>query len=244
MKLQTQLLQAPILSSMKDILGEIVAPTRCAGCERQGAVFCPHCMASLPYLYLQHQACPKCAGPYGALTCTECWEVSYSFSHALALSLLDGPLARAIVIYKDGNERRLARCFGALLAECVQTTWSEWLDPDCQISWIPATAAAVRRRGFDHGELLAYALSKQLNIAALPLLSRPRARDQRGLSRKQRMKGFKEFTVQPQKNKQDLHKVLLIDDVFTTGATLEAASLALLENGAAEVRVAVLGRAW
>ncbi|MCL2438845.1 MAG: hypothetical protein FWC99_07235, partial [Coriobacteriia bacterium] len=89
MKLADRILNSPLTES----LGELIAPTRCAGCERQGVLLCSNCLAQLSRDYFQHQACPKCAGPYGALTCTECWEIAYSFSHALALGILDGPLA-------------------------------------------------------------------------------------------------------------------------------------------------------
>jgi predicted amidophosphoribosyltransferase len=222
-------------------IGELIAPTRCAGCERQGVLLCPSCLESFQDHYVSWQSCPRCAGPFGALSCTECWEVNYSFSAALALGILDGALARSIVLYKDANERRLASTFGGLLAQEIQCNWGQWADVVC---WVPSTKTALRRRGFDHAELLAKSVATSLNLPARPLLLRSKHRsqhDQRGLSRAQR----KSVALQ-------LHctqrvpscKVLLIDDVFTTGATAEAASTALLSAGAQELRVAVLGRAW
>jgi len=204
-------------------------------------LLCHICLTQLSRDYLQSQACPKCAGPYGALTCTECWEISYSFSHALALGILDGPLARSIVLYKDANERRLAKVLGYKLAECVHDNWNNWIDSQAAICWIPATDEAVRRRGFDHAELLAHEVADCLQIPAYPLLSRTEARDQRGLSRRQRLKGLQQFTC---KRGDVPDKVLLIDDIFTTGATLDAAASSLLDAGVKEVRTAVLGRTW
>ncbi|MCL2746229.1 MAG: hypothetical protein FWE48_03950 [Coriobacteriia bacterium] len=245
-------------SSIGMALGELIAPTRCAGCERQGILLCSQCLESLQQSYLQEQACPKCAGPYGALTCTECWETEYSFTAALSLGILDGSLARSIVLYKDANERRLARLLGTLLAKCIQDNWGTWAEAAC---WIPSTKEALKRRGFDHGELLACSSAHLLNLPSISLLVRQKQldnHDQRGLSRKQRKEVSLQFTcIMDKINAKDYtsastqnhysplpRKILLIDDVFTTGATAEAATQALLKAGAQEVRVATLGRAW
>ena len=248
MKLATNIIGSQIVES----LGELIAPTRCVGCERQGVLLCSECLASLSRDYVLGQACPKCAGPYGALTCTECWEIEYSFEAALALGILDGSLARAVVLFKDANERRLAGLFGIILAQRIRTSWSNWTDAVC---WIPATKEAIRRRGFDHAELLAGCVARHLRVPALSLLSRPHAHDQRSRSRKQRLQGAQQFMCAghtlPNHNSKHAsqvpalpQRILLVDDVFTTGATVDAASQALLSAGAQQVRVAVLGRAW
>ena len=239
MKLATSITSSKIVES----LGELIAPTRCAGCERQGVLLCSECLVSLSCDYIPEQTCPKCAGPYGALTCTECWEIEYSFEAALALGILDGPLARTVVLFKDANERRLADLFGFILGQRIQADWGCWTHALC---WIPATKEAVRRRGFDHAELLARCVAQHLKVPALPLLSRPHACDQRSLSRKQRLLAAQQFTCTGHTSQIPMHprRILLIDDVFTTGATVEAASQALLKAGAQQVRAAVLGRAW
>jgi len=229
---------------LSESLGELIAPTRCAGCERQGELLCQECLAKLCQDYLNEQACPKCAGPYGALTCTECWEVTYHFEQVLALGILDGPLARAVVLYKDANERRLAQLLGHLLAECVQANWSNWSKTAEAVCWIPASTEAFRRRGFDHGKLLAIKVADALELPCLGLLKRARARDQRGLSRKERFEGAQNFSYAFSEQCSPPKKILLIDDVFTTGATVENATCALLAAGVQEVRIAILGRTW
>ncbi|MCL2606454.1 MAG: hypothetical protein FWD93_04160 [Coriobacteriia bacterium] len=235
-------------------LGELIAPTRCAGCEKQGALLCPECLSMLNCGYHNTQACPNCAGPYGALTCTECWDINYGFARALALGILDGPLARAVVLFKDANERRLAQLLGHLLAKCIQSNWLDWIDNKSLVTWVPASNTAIRKRGFDHAKLLAFEVAKTLGLPAISTLSRARARDQRGLKRRQRLEDVEQFycLLTPQVDTQNFgksavhppSKILLIDDVFTTGATAEKATKALLEAGILEVRVAVLGRAW
>lgn len=218
-------------------IAELVAPTRCAGCDLPGSLLCGGCHAALPRIRPEY-ACPSCGAPYGHLVCTECWRTSLSFERAVALGVLDGGLARGVVLHKDAGERRLGPLFGDMLAERVAEQWSGWADA---VTWIPATREAVIRRGFDHAHALAVRVA--LGIAA-PLqhtLEREKARDQRSLGRTARASNaagtFISCGPVPP-------KIVLIDDVLTTGATLDAASSVLLEAGASAVRVAVLARAW
>lgn len=216
---------------------ELLAPTRCAGCELPGAVLCASCVQTLPTV--DHaKACLACGAPFGALVCTECWQTVYSFGSVLALGELDGSLARSVVLHKDAGERRLGAVLGGLLGEAIVRAWGSW--PEV-VSWIPPSAAALRRRGFDHGESIAVGVARITGVAPVSLLSRPHARDQRTLGRAERLAQtgvtFGVLDVVPA-------RVLLVDDVMTTGATLEAASQALLDAGAGEVRCGVLARAW
>jgi predicted amidophosphoribosyltransferase len=227
-------------SKLALLLGELIAPTRCAGCERQSGLFCRRCRASLTKHFAQTQVCPRCAAPYGALTCTECWDQTFSFSAAVALGILDGPLARAVVLYKDANEQRLADIFGPPLARRAQRSWKAGFAE--AVTWIPASRRAIARRGFDHAELLARAVAAELQLPTRALLKRPWARDQRGLSRRERLKAssaaaFSCTQLPPA-------PLLLVDDVMTTGATADAAAVALLKAGAARVSLAVIARAW
>ncbi len=218
-------------------LAEILFPTRCAGCELPGAVLCDRCREELPRVDRQG-ACPRCGAPFGYLVCTECWSTEWAFEAALAVGSLEAPLARAVVLHKDAGERRLAAVFGRLLAEQVATTWSGWAD--C-VAYVPATDAAMRRRGFDHGRAIAASLATELDVPFAEILRRTAARDQRALGRAERVAnaaGTFHVVAEPPE------RVLITDDVFTTGATLDAAAGVLLSAGASAVRVAAVARAW
>jgi len=198
---------------------------------------CPSCDAALPRIE-RRMACPSCGAPYGALVCTECWSTEFSFEAAVSLGELDGPLARAVVMHKDAGERRLGEFLGGLLAHRVAEQWVGWADAVC---WIPPTREAVRRRGFDHGRPLAEQVAIGLETELTPLLSRARARDQRRLGRSERLASAGgTFAVRGRAPA----RVVVVDDVLTTGATLDAAADSLLANGADAVRVAVVARAW
>jgi predicted amidophosphoribosyltransferase len=216
---------------------ELLCPTRCAGCDLPGALLCDACEDALPRVE-SATACPRCGAPFGALVCTECWNSEWSFEASVALGSLEPPLSRAVVLHKDAGERRLAPVLGGLLAEVVERDWPGWAQ---SVSFVPATAKAVRRRGFDHADAIASAVAARIEAPLLPALVRTAALDQRALGRDARAANAAGSfaAVAPASG-----RVLLVDDVMTTGATLDAASAVLLEAGAGAVRCAVLARSW
>lgn len=220
-----------------DTIAEILSPTRCAGCELPGELLCARCTASARR-FVVAESCPSCGTPFGAIVCTECWERAFAFEATLVLGELAAPLSRAVVLHKDSGERRLGQALGSLLGEQVRATWGEWASA---VTWVPPTPEALSRRGFDHGRSLAEPVAAVLGVDALALLARGDARDQRALGRTERAanaaESFKVVAEVPA-------KVLVVDDVFTTGATLDTASTLLLDAGANAVRAAVVARSW
>lgn len=216
---------------------ELLCPTRCAGCDLPGELLCEECEDSLPRVD-RDTACPRCGAPFGALVCTECWNSTWSFEASIALGSLEPPLSRAVVLHKDASERRLAPVLGGLLADVVEREWPSWAQA---VSFVPATTKAVRRRGFDHAEAIAAAVAAGLEAPLVPALARTIALDQRALGRAARAANAAGSfaAVAPVSG-----RALLIDDVMTTGATLDAAAASLLEAGAGAVRCAVLARSW
>jgi ComF family protein len=107
----------------------------------------------------------------------------------------------------------------------------------------PTTSRRARQRGYDQAQLIAQSLAKQLDCPALPLLERQTQHHQVGQSGVQRRTQMKHaFRVTKPRVVQKTH-ILLIDDVLTTGATLEAAAAALCQAGAASVQAAVFAQA-
>ncbi|MBS3957679.1 MAG: ComF family protein [Clostridiales bacterium] len=217
---------------------ELLCPTRCAGCDMPGQVLCGSCHAALPQIE-RASACVRCGAPFGHLVCTECWHRELAFSASVCFGSLEHPLARCMTLYKDAGERRLGRVLGEALAADL-SVWSGW--PDAVVP-VPASPHALRTRGFDHTYMLAERVARELDTVAIRALSVRPARDQRRLGRVERAQNVAgAFTVMP-----GVHvpaKVLLVDDVMTTGATLDTAAGALLAAGADEVRVGAVARAW
>lgn len=152
---------------------------------------------------------------------------------------LEPPLSRCISLYKDAGERRLGVLFGDMLGAAVGA-WQEW--PQAVVP-VPASAAALRTRGFDHIAVIATRVAESLGVPLLHALASAGARDQRVLGRVERRANVEGVFV-PTYADRIPPRILLVDDVMTTGATLDAAAAALLAAGAEVVRVGAVARAW
>ena len=141
--------------------------------------------------------------------------------------------------------------------------WSQWADA---LTYVPASPEALRRRGFDHMERVAQIVAQRTGLPLVhALASRKGAHDQRKLGRGERLANrsgsFSLATDERTKYEGDLgatgeddsvtlrasrmpQRVILVDDVFTTGATLSAATQVLLDGGVREVRAVTCCRVW
>lgn len=236
---------------------EVLAPTRCAGCERAGALICDRCLEDITPIDPVH-ACLACGAPFGDVLCTECartargeaaQEVPDGQGRWCAACVFDGPVPRIVRSYKDAGEHRLAPLIAALMVDAA--THAEHVAPERYggimsaadaLVFIPATAAAYRRRGFDHMELIAREVSAQGGPPVLDALVKHGSSDQRALGRAGRIAAAgKAYEVVADARGM---RLLLVDDVVTTGATLRAATRALLDAGAQLVEVLAFARVW
>lgn len=224
-----------MLRNAAEVALELLWPTRCAVCDLPGDdVLCSECESKLVPVDAC-MACPRCGAPYGVVQCTECNEVMLgsagmdslpvdSMAHAL---LLDDAARRIVSAYKDGDERRLVRRIAEWTSRYVKP--SEVRD-GYVVTYVPDSKEAFRRRGFDHSQEIAEELASLCGLECAELFERPSSVDQRELGRRQRidnMKGrlrLKEGTAVPR-------RVLVVDDVCTTGATIYAACSALRDAG-------------
>ena len=168
-------------------LAETLWPTRCAVCDTPGEAVCQACLRSLPYLDWW-RACPRCGAPFGRVQCSECNPVTMAaldrhelpFDACASAVVYNDATARIVRAWKDAGERRLVETLADLMASVTAPSWRAERPT---IVPVPATAAALRRRGFDHGADLARALAERLSLDEIPLLARPRSFDQRSLAR-------------------------------------------------------------
>ena len=133
---------------------EALSPTRCAGCERAGALICQDCLAALALIAPRH-SCTRCGAPFGDLLCTECSvegtssAMAEALDRCLACAVYTHPLPRIINAYKDAGERRLAPYLAELLYDTAlhaQVAAPERLGGVLSgadaVALVPATAAA------------------------------------------------------------------------------------------------------
>ena len=247
MNAREQLAEAAL--AVRDAALEAAYPTRCVGCEEPGTLLCDDCRAALPWIN-QALACPTCGTPFGGLTCTQCghdWPVRAT---VCALSSARTP-TRLASVYKDGHELRLAPVIAAALATALdEAAGVPALDGSPRydaagldaLAFVPATREAYLRRGFDHMQLVATALARELDLPLADVLARRPSADQRGLGRQGRLANLA-GTVEVVRDVAGMD-LLLADDVITTGASVRACAEALLARGAHSVTACALVRVW
>lgn len=228
---------------------ELLWPTRCVGCDLPGQLLCDECRTQLPWID-QQWACPVCGAPFGRLTCTECKGDWLARSCVCAFPFR-GIAARMATCLKDGHELRLAPVIAAAIATALDeaAAWtardglprfnSTAIDALC---FVPATAAAYQRRGFDHMELVARELSWLLGIPLADVIVRTEGKDQRSLGREERARNLS-GTVETLADVSGMN-LLLVDDIITTGSSIAACTTSLIERGAHSVTACALGRVW
>ncbi len=224
--------------------------TRCAGCEAPGQLVCSGCLERLE-LIDPAWACARCGAPFGRMLCTECYGRTMATDRCLAVAVFQDPLARMIRMYKDAGERRLAEPFAEMLYDAALHAQAEdaerfsgLLARADALVFVPATARAFRRRGFDHMEAIARVLAELSGVPVLDALVKHGAGDQRAWGRLERlMRSHGAYEVVPDAfGALAGARVLLLDDVITTGATVTAAASVLRDAGADGVDALALAR--
>lgn len=184
---------------------------QCVGCERPGYVLC--------------ESCRRLISPELSVYA----DLGGTLPVAVAGSYLD-PLAALVVAYKDHGAWHLRNILGALLVEATTA-----LAPDrgTVLVPVPSSVASVRRRGWDHVAQLSTYVARELGCGSRRLLSKcRRTPDQSTLSRRQRqqaqrgsMRAIASGDVKPGA------RVIIVDDIITTGATMREATRVLRMAG-------------
>jgi competence protein ComFC len=241
-----------------DALVSVFFPAGCRLCERlllraSTLPICDECLGSFPAI--GGPVCDGCGQPLaawslgreqdatglGALTCPECQTRNYGFDRARSYALYKGGLVRAIVMLKFERIEPLGRWFSQRLAEVARR---EGITADAVVP-VPLHRQRERERGYNQADLIARPLARQLGLpyrAVLLTRTKPRP-DKHILSLEERWESVRgAFATRPG-IKVDNLRVLLVDDVMTTGATLDAAARALRGAGAKSVIGLTVARA-
>ncbi len=220
-------------------LAEAIWPTRCVVCDLPGELLCRKCRLNLPYLD-QLQACPTCGAQWGRAICCECnhqtlsWRGMERFplDGCASATMLSPATRRMVTVFKDRGEERMAKVLAGMMANALPPRWKK----GSLLVPIPARKRAERKRGFDHMQMIASEISAITGIPWLGLLEQRQRRDQRQLDARERLENMRgSIALKPGRRALVPKRVILVDDVFTTGATLFTAAAALRKAGAQEV---------
>ncbi|MFH1015167.1 MAG: ComF family protein [Nitrospirota bacterium] len=219
-----------------------IYPSICPLCSNRSDSFqhspiCTNCWLGIKRY--SGPSCRICAAPLVSVystVCKECLIHSPSFSMVLNYGIYSDALAEAINLMKFSGLKRFANPLGQLLLTLEM--------PECDgIIPVPLSKHALRERGFNQSLLMARVISKKVKMPLYMdmLLKRKDTLPQVGLSAKERMKNLKgAFKTSGKINNM---RLLLVDDVMTTGATARECSKTLMSAGAKEVIVITLARA-
>ena len=241
---------------MREALASLVFPAPCRICARMldtgtAIPFCHACLAALTEA-LPEPLCSQCGRPMvSAATadapqdplCHLCRSGVYAFDLARSFGAYTPRMARAILLLKYSSVTSLGLWFARLLAGSV-TCRPELFAADVLVP-VPLDRGRLRERGYNQAELIAKPLARLLGIpfrSYLLVRTRPRPNQLR-LTRRERWETVRGAYATHERALVDKLRVLLVDDVFTTGATLDACSKALKGAGAARVVGLTVARA-
>lgn len=227
-----------------------VSPT---AAESMAQWVCPHCIVG--WMPVMSPLCSACGTPFNSREgddhlCGECLQSPKNFRMARAATVYT-PLTMALIHgFKYNGKIQLAGPFGAMLADVFVRFWDIG-DVDLILP-VPLHRRRFRRRGFNQAYLLAKAFTRQLDTIGREsatatvekgvLFRVRRTASQTGLKRKGRLDNIKNaFQVKKTAGVKD-RRILLIDDIYTTGATVSECAKVLRDSGAARVDVLTVAR--
>lgn len=168
--------------------------------------------------------------------CSRCRSRDFPFVKHYAIYEYGGTVRELIGQYKFRNQRSLAGFFAAALAHSLRSDY-----PGIPVVPVPSRPKTVRKRGWDHIGVIVEKLSHDYRVEVLPLLRRRNGPSQKTLDFSHRLTNLKahiRWAGAPESVPPE--RVVLLDDVFTTGATASECSRVLIENGVTEVSVLTL----
>lgn len=242
------------LESLAGAVATVLFPSGCRLCDAlltrpDRLPVCDTCLES--FRKLPEAICDRCGQPWTESgdvdgdenVCGECRERGFAFDAARSFGVYDGALARAIVLMKYERIEPLGGWFAKRLAEAAQRIPVQFA-ADLVVP-VPLHRTRQRERGFNQVDLFGKPLAKRLGLPYRPvLLKRERPRPEKHLLHfEERWEAVRGAFVIRGAGRVDNLRILLLDDVMTSGATLDACSRALREAGAKSVAGLTIARA-
>lgn len=221
----------------------LIFPRRCPICgdivSGNEKLACPSCKESLQVI--QEPRCKKCSKPienHEKEYCYDCSTRVFQFEKGYALWVYDNQMKGSIAAFKYLGRREYVafyteefiKYYGGIIKE---------MNPDAFVP-VPLHYSKQRKRGFNQAELFACSLGKELNIPVWSHVLRRNRKTlpQKELNDKDRLKNLSQaFSVEKiqKSNLCNINKIILVDDIYTTGSTIEACSRVLKRAGVKQI---------
>jgi competence protein ComFC len=215
-----------------------VFPPQCVGCGKLGEVLCADCFNSIHFL--RTGLCQRCGYPRGKkLECNGCGEIHPHFIEQRSLAVYNGVIEKSVIRLKYKNDLAMGLAYSRSLANLVET--SGW-QVDVVVP-VPLSKERLKSRGYNQAAVLAFplALELQLPMDDKSIIKIKDTGTQVKLGARERQANLA-GAYEPLGNHLRNRSVLVVDDVITTGSTINECALAILNAGAKEVYGLSLGR--
>ncbi len=213
-------------------IADWVYPPVCAGCGREGFRFCPQCLSEVKVL--NGSRCLSCGRPISINQrfCDYCQEVPFLITDLCSWAEFEGPLREAIHHFKYQQDVALGDFFCTFLIAIIEEhKWQFDL-----VVPVPVSKSRLKSRGYNQSELLSRPIARYfcVNHSTKALKRVRETESQFSLSSKERNRNMEDaFLGFPAKLNNK--RVLVVDDIITTGATMNQCAKSLLQAGAKEV---------
>ena len=219
---------------MLDAVLSLIAPHMCLQCQAEGSLWCGVCRSAAP---TPAERCYRChALSPDDRTCKRCRSNSPLYS-VQAATRYEGYAKQLVWKLKFVRAKAAAVTLAEIMADRITPAVNSVIVP------VPTSSGRVRQRGYDQAVLVARHFACQTGCEYVPALVRLGQQQQRTATRAQRLSQLAQAYTVPRPELVAGKPVVLIDDVITTGATLEAAARALKASGARRVSAIVFAQA-
>jgi ComF family protein len=220
---------------------DLIFPPQCAGCGKLGVLdICDDCMDQLSYY--PNAFCDICGMPNKTGgTCEACKTIRPLFEKARSATVYGGVMKNIIHHLKFGGGRNISEKLSKLLVNMLKTNGDDYLSVDIIVP-VPLSSARIRERGYNQTEELAKYAAIALNKPLMTdvLIKKIDTKHQVDLPRQERLANLKgAFYADPKVKGKN---ILLIDDIYTTGATANETTKVLKGAGANKVFFVTLAR--
>ena len=241
-----------MITSFSKTLLNFILPSICHICklpikEYDNPYICRFCWDKIKLI--DGPVCPCCGMPFRSnvtllkspnFLCGSCREKAPHFKKAIAVGVYEGTLSEAIHILKYQKKQAMAKHLNAMITDVL---FQGFADSDIVIP-VPLHKKRLNERGFNQSLLISHHISKRFSIPlCMEGLQRTRwTRPQIELTRDERLKNVKGAFAAGAGFKPEGKKIILVDDVYTTGATVNECAKVLKKGGAKEVVVFTIAR--